>query len=118
MIPNITEAIDTKKERFQIYTQGFHIAGGVVTALIVNELWKTFQLPGWDRKPLTESLLTHQPLYNSNITTDMLYKLALTGIVMLGEFAGIKGSFLSGFGMFVGFNWTDKANTGKYIGET
>lgn len=118
MFPTLMEAIDTKKERQNIYLNGFHIAGGVVTALIANEVWEHMKLPGYDRKPITESLITHQPLYNSNISTDMLWKLAISGVVMLSELAGIKGAFLSGLGMFVGFSWTDKANSGKYIGNT
>ena len=74
MFPTLMEAIDTKKERHNIYQNGFHVAGGVVTALITNELWEYFKLPGWDKKPITQSLITNQPLYNSNMTTDMLWK--------------------------------------------
>lgn len=118
MFPTLMEAIDTKKERQNIYHNGFHIAGGVVTALITNEIWEYLKLPGWDNKPITESLINKQPLYNSNISTDMLWKLALSSVIMLGEFIGVKGAFLSGLGMFVGFTWTDKANNGQYIGQT
>jgi hypothetical protein len=116
VFPTLIEAIDTKKERHNIYQNGFHVAGGVVTSLIINELWENFKLPGYDNKPITESLITKQPLYNSNISTDMLWKLAVSSIVMLSELVGVKGGFL--LGMFVGFSWTDKANTGKYIGNT
>ena len=118
MIPNLTEAIDTKKERHGIYQGGFHVAGGIITALIANELWQYLKLPGWENKPITESLITKQPLYNSNISNDMLWKLGITGLVMLSELVGVKGGFLAGFGMFVGFSWSDKTNNGKYIGET
>lgn len=117
MFPTITDVIESKKGRQQIYHNGFHMMGGIVTALVINELWEHLKLPGWDKKPITESLINKQPIQNSNVSNDMLWKIALWGSVMLSEFAGVKGGFISGVGMLIGFSWADRASSGKYIGQ-
>ena len=99
------------------YETGYYSLGGLLSGMLLTELWKKFSLPGNNEK-ITTSLLTNKPLENTNLTKDKMYQLIIAGGVILSEFFGVKGGMVSGLTMIAGIEMMHSSQNGKYIGQS
>jgi len=119
-IPTGAVEFFTKKRHDAIkglYEGGYYSLGGLLAGMLVTELWTRFDLPGNGVK-ISHSLITNEPLQNSNAGLDKLYQLMIAGGLVASEFFGVKGGMLSGVSMMIGIEWTNASKMGKYIGQT
>lgn len=98
-----------------VYQEGYYSIGGLLTGMIVADLWDKWNLPG-NKKKLGQAFLSGQPIKDSGYDEDKLYMNMIAGLVISLELLGIKGAASSGAGMLIGFNYVNSSKSGSYIG--
>lgn len=117
MMPfDLLDKLKNKKKGAEgIYQQGYYTLGGLLTGLVIADLWDTLDLPG-NKKKIEAGLLVNNPIKKSVYDEDKLYQNILVGLVMALELFGVKGGVASGAGMLIGFSYVNNTKTGGYIG--
>lgn len=103
----------SKEDKYDFLEYGSFFMGGVISGLILNDLWKKYKLPGADQPVVIRDEGKKDYNWGHIYTQGAAWSILIAG-AMLKKHNLIPLSF----GMLLGESWSQSSGAGKYIGGT
>jgi hypothetical protein len=105
-------------KRQEIYKEGFYLGLGIFTGILLNDLWRVFNLPG---NNIPATLVTGEqgpkPQVKEGTNRDEFYqKLIGIGTIGVSVIYDYDALLPLGFGILAGVDIANRSEKGEYVG--